>query len=502
MPDQAMASLGTETSVLNVLLNFLGRLNASDVAYCYWKSSRRVGLALAGETDLDLLVSRRDQHSLYAILLESGFKQFPAVTGWDHPAMASFLGFDVASGRLVHIHVHTRLVSGSALLRRYHLPWEDALLEDRCPHPTLPIQVLSAEAEFLLAVVRRCLELPDLDPIVLRNRSALREKYRLDRSVVVPYVNRTELVRLTIGLLGSELAKSVVEMAQKGRPEPDQRFRRRLRRHLTPWRSCNDLEATLRSVGRALLWGVSRVNQHVLQAPRPARRLAGGGGIVVAIIGVDGSGKSTLVRTLRSWLETEASVMPLYFGTGDGRPSLILMPLKLAARAVQPLVRQKPIGSSHGRVSNRTPGFLYSVLLTFWAGVLAIEKRRKLQAAVRAASRGMIVIADRYPQDQIPRYNDSPLLPRVGLAPAWLRRFEAEAYALAGRITPDLVLKLDAPPELIRIREPDMDPSLIDVRTQALRQLTFRGSKVVTIDATSRLTDVVQRAKCEVWALL
>ena len=109
-------------------------------------------------------------------------------------------------------------------------------------------------------------------------------------------------------------------------------------------------------------------------APRDGEQGAPGGGRVVAVIGIDGSGKSTVVATIRAWLGQEIDVVPIYFGTGGGRPSLILWPFKLMVPLITLLLRTKPQGASHGKISNRPPGLLYSVLLMVWATVVAVEK--------------------------------------------------------------------------------------------------------------------------------
>jgi thymidylate kinase len=194
--------------------------------------------------------------------------------------------------------------------------------------------------------------------------------------------------------------------------------------------------------------------------------------------------------------------MPLYFGTGGGRPSLLLAPLKLMIPLARGVLRTRPTGASHGRVTARPPGLVYSLLLALWATALAAEKRLKLVAAHRGASRGLVVIADRFPQDQIATYNDGPLLPRLRGVPGILRRFEARAYALARQLPPDLVIKLDATPEVLAVREPDMDSALIHTRVAAVRQLAFPHSRVVTVDATRPLAEVVAAVRREVWDLL
>jgi thymidylate kinase len=195
-------------------------------------------------------------------------------------------------------------------------------------------------------------------------------------------------------------------------------------------------------------------------------------------------------------------VIPIYFGTGDGRPSLVLRPFKLMVPLIRRFIGTKPKGASHGKLSDRAPGPLYSALMMVWATVVAHEKRSKLLAVRRGANRGMIVITDRYPQDEIAGFNDGPLLLRLRGVPNWLRRLEASAYALSRRLRPDLVLKLDVLPETAARREPDMDRALISQRIADLRRLRFAGAPVITVDAEQPLKDVIRAVKREIWRLL
>jgi hypothetical protein len=256
------------------------------------------------------------------------------------------------------------------------------------------------------------------------------------------------------------------------------------------------------AAGRAILWAVGSLNKRYLHAPRPWSRRAPGGGCVVAFIGIDGSGKTTVVGAVRAWLGSEIDVLPIYFGTGAGRPSLFLRPFKLMVPLITPLIGTKPKGASHGRVSNDAPGLLYGVLLTVWATVVAVEKRFKLLAARRGADRGLVVLADRYPQNEVLDFNDGPLLTRLLTAPRWLRRFEAGTYALAHRLPPDLVIKLEVMPKTVARREPDMDPAVIRARIEAIPRIAFPGARVVCIDAERPLADVVHAVKHEIWRLL
>ncbi|MDW6020578.1 hypothetical protein SAZ10_02250 [Mesorhizobium sp. BAC0120] len=432
-----------------------------------------------------------------------GLKRFESVPCRDHPAIQSFLGYDEPSGRIVHLHVHFRLVVGERLLKNYQLPWEQIILASAIPHPTLPIRVLDPVSEALLLLVRASLELRLRDPVTLRRWRAAQEKFELDRLDLASRVDPRSVRNLAAKLMNDDLAEAIAGELFEPQPLATQhRLRRRIRKELAAYRSYGTVEVRLRSIGRAVLWTVGALNKRFLNSPRPWSRRAPGGGIVVAVVGLDGSGKTTLVAAIRQWLGSEVDVLPVYLGTGGGRPSLLLLPFKLFVPVATWALRTKPAGSSHGPVSSRAPGLFYSILLTIWATVVAAEKSMKLIAVRRGADRGMVVIVDRFPQDQIPDFNDAPLLPRLAQVPAWLRRFEANAYALARQLPPDLVIKLQTTPEIIMTREPDMDPLVIQKRTSALQQLAFEGAAVVSVDAGQPLDDVIRAAKASIWRML
>jgi hypothetical protein len=495
--------MGSAKPPVPVLLELATRFDEQRIGYCYWKSGRRLQAVMSGESDLDLLIARQDQHRARGILLECGFKEFRAVPARDHPAVASFLGYDEPSGMIVHVHAYFRLMVGGKLLNEYRLPWETALLGRAEADPSLRVRVLDPASEALLLVVRACLELRRTDPVILRNWRAAVEKFEQDRQQIKQRVDRDGLRARAAEVFDDSLADDIAE-AVFGSTELQRqhRLRRRIRKALAERRTYNGPEAFLRNLTRGAAWAAGGLNKRVLRLPRPWSRHAAGGGCVVAILGVDGSGKSTVVRSLRSWLGAELDVLPIYFGTGGGRPSLLLLPFKLLVPAVRRLFPSKPKGASHGRVTDRPPGPLYSIMLLAWATLVAMEKRSKLRAAQRAIARGMVVVTDRFPQRENLDYNDGPLLHRSRWSPDWLRRFEARAYERAGRMPPDLVLKLDVEPATAARREPDMSPAVIAERVAAVRRLNLPGARVVRVDAEQPLEDVLRAVRREVWQML
>jgi thymidylate kinase len=498
-----IARCRADRPVLPILLFVLGELNEQRISYCCWKSTRRVQSALAGDGDLDLLIGREDRQRAIAILLEHGFKAFASVAGRDHPAISSFLGYDELSGQLVHLHLHFRLIVGERLLKNYRIPWEEVVLARAVIHPTFPIRVLDPLSEALLVIVRASLELRRLDPVSFRCWKATRDKFASDRAELAGRIDRSMLSLFAIERFGGNLAHDVVEAFYSGRPlESLSDLRRKIARYFAPYRTYTTAEARGRGIGRALFWLAGNLNKRFFHLPRPWNRRAPGGGSVVAVIGVDGSGKTTVVATIRKWLGSEIDVMPIYFGTGEGRPSLLMRPFKLLVPLISRFIRAKPKGASHGTISLRPPGRLYSAMLMVWASIVVIEKRRKLIAARRGASRGLIVLADRYPQNEILGFNDGPLLIRAAKLPRWIAQLETAAYARVERLAPDLVIKLEVTPETAAMREPNMNPAIIEERIAAVKQLRFHSPRVKSVDAEQPLAEVLASVKREIWRLL
>ena len=492
-----------EQAMPSRLLEVFSQFHRCGIDYCYWKSSRRLHAVVAGEGDVDLLLARSDQHRAHAILIDLDFKLFPSVADRDHPATLTFLGYDECAGQLIHIHLHFQLIVGERLLKNYRIPWEDVLLARANLHPTLPIRILEPASEAVLLVVRACLELRGLDPMTLCVWQATTRKFALDRAELAARMDRTALRELATELLGHDLAQLVSSAFDDERPlEAHTRLRRLVRKRCAAYRNYNTVEARARSGARALQWMAGGLNKHVLHTPRPWNRRLPGGGCLIAMVGVDGSGKSTLVATIRAWLGSKVDVVPMYFGTGDGRPSLFLRPFKLAMPLMTRVLRRKPGCASHGKLSGGAPGLLYSLLLMVWSVAVAVDKRNKLTAARRGVNRGLVVIADRYPQNQLRDFNDGPLLKRLTVVPRWLRRLERSVYSLAHRLPPDLVIKLAVTPETAARREPSMDPEVIQRRVAALQKLEFPGARVVCVDAEQPLAEVVRAVKHEIWRLI
>src|SRR5438034_1147699 len=429
-----------------IVTSLLEQLYRQEIAYCRWQGNEPWQADGAVPQGLDILLDRKDALRMAAILAQAGFKRvvaaaLPPDAGGEHHSLAlSTRRLDRQAGMyvadpsveflflLVRVALDLRL--GSRVRHRLGTPW-------CCP-------------------------------------GRLREVHRRLRGDAGPVA---DLSRRLLGAAAADLVSDIVAA------EPSftnvGAFRRCAAPVLNGYRLYRRGGARWRRWWRELSVAARALSQGLARSPRPDGRMVPTGGVAIAFLGSDGSGKSTLLQETTAWLSGSLRTVPIYFGSGVGPSSLLRWPLLQAERLLRkriPSVRERPWRRPTGPNSSlrdllrRAPWVAARVV---WPVALAYERRGKLHTLTRARNRGLVVVCDRYPQNQFPDFNDGPML-RSWRDHPWrllrgLAEWEGAPYRWAEHVVPDLVLKLHVRPDVAQRRKPDMELQDLKRRAEAVR---------------------------------
>lgn len=424
-----------------IAAQLVARLNES-VNYCHWKSNFALAHGEDGDGDLDLLVDRPELPRARAILNELGFREALVPHGPRTPGVWHYFGCDPTTGALVHVHLFSGVLTGESFVKSHRLPFDAMLLDGT---ETLgPVRVPSKAAELVLFVVRTFIKygsLPDLVRVARQDRSIRAECWWLESQCSV--AEALPLLKLHCPPLGEQLFLECLSALHNG-----ESLVRRIR---LAWRMRRRLRvfATRSYIGRLLAYlGFIAAYARRKLARSGKDKVWCAGGIVIAFVGADATGKSTLVGETARWLRRASRVTTAHLGKPPS--SLWTLPINGAVRAVQAVRGRKPRwrptslpGSEGGSPKTVGPA---AVLFALRAVVLAYDRRRAVRKTRLAAARGDVVICDRYPRSLVgamdgPRLSAVPDVrgPLSGVY-AFLTRIEDRLYH--GLPQPDVLIEL------------------------------------------------------------
>jgi len=490
-------------------------LNEKSIRYCHWKSNLRLNEALMGETDLDLLVDRKHSREFRQILLEHDVKPVLAAPGRRYSGLEDYLGFDRSSGKLFHLHVHYRLVLGEQFVKNYHLRIENQILDS--VNLVSGVKVPTPEIELIILCTRALLK--------FRDRDVIKDVFSI-RSPGIPAHIRKELEYLSdqttieavdqvlsadLNILPRETILEFISIIQVNARNGRGLFRLRknLRNFLRSYQRYSREKATY--IYFKELW---RRRNSFHPNKTQGRMTFANGGISLALIGVDGAGKTTLHQQLIAWLSWKMDIRGFYLGSK--KPSKISDLLYLVFRMFRR--SQRDLSGRFGKDSLIVQwlGSIKNNLLIAHYVSIGNDRYTRYLMATSSANNGSCVVYDRFPLEQISeepdfRLMDGPLSPAVREnPPGYLGRtlISKELDYYQNMLLPDYLLVLDVDPEISIQRKPDHNREILSSKNRAIKDLLNNinvgnnGNYIFQINANLPFDDVLQQLKSVVWNTL
>jgi thymidylate kinase len=480
-------------------------LNARAIDYCHWKSNWQLSEALAGMRDLDLYVLRKHACSFESLLNEMGFRRGEYHSGVGHQSSYHFYVLDEASGKIVHLHVCYSIFTGGSVVKSHRLPVEEMLL--RNDEWINNVKVPGRGAELALFVLRKILE----SGSIIESLFMLREKEDIRRELEwldgeesraealdllnawLPIISQSQFLQVLTSLKGYGTLM--------GRFVLGWRIRRFLKGYCIYGSAALSVRRTFVAV--RLLW------LRILR--RRDRCYPSAGGAVIAFVGSEASGKSTVVSVLKNWLGEYFEVKTAH--SGKPRSSW----LTIAPRMLLPILRRLfpmhrlnvvETEASEAKRDDREGGVKITLLFLFRSLMVAYDQSRELKKVFREASSGKIVLCDRYPSSVLggmdgPRVDPEMFSPRQFLKRTLARR---EKILYQDIPKPDLVFLLRVPVELAvarnahRVKKDGAEPEeYVRQRYKLLDKWSIPKTNIHTIDNARQLENVLAEIKEVVW---
>lgn len=210
---------------------------------------------------------------------------------------------------------------------------------------------------------------------------------------------------------------------------------------------------------------------------------------VIAVIGADGSGKSTLTADIIKSLQPRGPVQRYYLGLvsgemGDKIKQLPLIGVRLEAHLARKAQRAQDR-------QHKLPGTGTGLIMY----VLSLWRRHRFKRLIALSRQGVTVITDRYPQAEIPGFRyDGPALPGSGSESGlirWLAAREQMLYEWMASHRPTLVIRLNIDAETAAARKPDHDLAELQDKIAVAPRLRFNGARIVDVDASQPYAQVL-----------
>ncbi len=501
-PPERELALSTELAT-----QLLARLDAS-VAYTHWKSNYSLVEGGAEDGDLDLLVDPSDLARTLAVLAELGFREAMVGSGPRTPSVWHYYGCDPSTGAIVHVHLFSRVITGESFVKSHRLPLASMLLENTELHG--PVRIPTKAAELVLFMQRTFIKYGSLLDVarLTKDREALRAEFRwLESQCSVQ--DALALLERHCPRMGEALFLECLSALHNDASL--------LRRVLLAWRVRDRLRVyAVRSrlgrlgayAGFLSAWAWRRLTG------RGKGKVWHSGGAVIAFVGPDATGKSTLVGETARWLKSACAVEVAHLGKPGS--SWWTLPINIVLRAARVFRggkgRWKPDSGPSSRGERTARIGWASLIYAVRAVVLGFERRRAVRKVWVAATGGGLVVCDRYPTSVVDAMDGPRLRPDVEVRDtrsklyAWLARLEHGLYRDLPQ--PDVLIRLTVSLETAQRRNRDRTKAdkhteeELEGRHQSLGSWSTRSDRCRDVSTEGSLEETLSRLRPVLWELL
>jgi len=465
------------------------------MGYCHWKSNSHLNEGLNGETDLDLLVDSKDKENFETALHLFNFKKVISAPQNRYFGIEDYLGFDYETGKLIHLHVHHLLILGQKFLKNHHLPLEATLFSNLQIKDG--IKIPKPEFELFLLTIRSLMKIDirDVFLYLTKFRNSLLPKDILEEYQML--IKQCSINRFETAIEFSALPVPAEKLSRflqlVLREKLSLLFTLQLRRHifisLRPYRN-NNLKYIFIRLFSAYFQHLPVIKKLIPIKKKALRKQ----GRSFALVGADGSGKSSLTRDLLKWLSWKIDAKIFYFGIPK------YLSLKILNRFISLLLLPKKLAAEKSFNTIVNTGINLSAIRWLW---IAKKRNQLFHQVAKFTAGGGVALCDRYPMSAFWDMDEAMDGPRIRAEMyddnTGKALKEESYYSKIGN--PDQIFVLHTDIDQLRKRKSDLDSIIHTKKADAVLAVKDSDS-ISTINANQPYKDVLLEIKRKIWNMI
>ncbi len=469
----------------------IDELNREGIRYCHWKSNYLLDDALDGDDDLDLLVSRDDISKFEILLLRLNFKE-AMDTNISFNGVKHFFGYDSDSGEILHLHIYYSIKTGASWTKSIHFDFEEYILDNLTLHKSgMPIP--KKYIEFVIFILRVMVKHSRINEFILAEKE---HKRTLNEIIYLKNGTNRDDLREFLNRFFPNITEQefygYVETIQRGSKIEKYLTGKRVVRKLKRYRYITPFRESYINISQLLY----RISNKLLFKRK--KRLSTG--IIIAITGLDATGKTTITNDLREWLGKNFTTHLKHFGKPTS--SILTYPFNLLIK-----ILRRGVSSGSSMKSSIQKNGAKSLPYIIRQLILAYDRYKIAKRYWDIASAGDIVIFDRYKSENCGAM-DSHRLDIKYYSGLKLKLAELENSLYRNMPEPNVIFYLTVPIDIAvernekRIKEGKESREFIKIRHKLNQNLTYSADHIYTIDTDQPYQYELKEIKSKIWRLL
>lgn len=475
------------SEILDILEKTFLFFNKQGIKYCLLSSKKEFLKVLCGEKDIDIFVENIQYDLCQKILINLKLKRIENIIKGYCKSLESWIAFDESTGKLIRINIYYKLIIDRDLVIPNYIQWSKLIVSNAYYNKKYNIKIMNDNLSVILELIKNTLNSP---LVISKERiSKILEKYN---------VNSGELnILLNSLFIKEDIKETVVKIVIN----KDFSNKLRLILKLSLNKEFSYYQIRFKDIIKLSICKLNRDKYNKQQYNKLINR-----GSIIALIGCDGVGKSTISNNISYWFAEQIDAQRVFLGSGDGPHEFIIRVRKKIN--IFRNRRRNSIQNNSNKVNtrlnntNERKSKFKRLVSAFFYYAQAKERYSRLVKANKDRMMGSILITDRYPQSQFFGLYDGPAIEikknDYRLTKAFAKK-EKNIYKLMDELPPNIIIKMYIPLEVAKKRKPEDNFKSIEEKAKLTSIIKYPYSKIIHLDASLPYNDVLWMIKKQIW---